>query len=225
MSDESSLLKIAHSLAEHLAPGDLDVTLRNVTQAAVALIPHVAYASITVRYADGRLDTVSPTDASLTALDETQYTLREGPCYDAATDAARVLVPDLEDDPRYPSYGPVAVKAGIRAQAAFRLFDRNGTEGALNLYSLERGAFRDLDDVAALFQSQAGIAIGYAAEIENLEEALRTRTTIGKAMGIVMARYQLNDERAFAFLTRLSQHRNVKLRHVAQEMVDEVDGS
>jgi AmiR/NasT family two-component response regulator len=38
----------------------------------------------------------------------------------------------------------------------------------------------------------------------------------------VMARYQLNDERAFAFLTRLSQHRNVKLRHVAQEMVDEV---
>ncbi len=53
----------------------------------------------------------------------------------------------------------------------------------------------------------------------NLAEAVRTRTTIGQAVGIVMERYQLTDERAFAFLTRLSQHRNVKLRLVAQEIV------
>jgi AmiR/NasT family two-component response regulator len=39
-------------------------------------------------------------------------------------------------------------------------------------------------------------------------------------VGIVMERYQLNDQRAFAFLQRLSSHRNVKLRLVAQEIVD-----
>jgi AmiR/NasT family two-component response regulator len=35
----------------------------------------------------------------------------------------------------------------------------------------------------------------------------------------VMERYRLSEQRAFAFLTRLSQHRNVKLRLVAQELI------
>jgi hypothetical protein len=34
-----------------------------------------------------------------------------------------------------------------------------------------------------------------------------------------MERYELSDDRAFAFLTRVAQHRNVKLRLVAQETI------
>ena len=222
MTDEPSLLQLAQDLSDSLRPGDLDATLDRVTAAAVELLPEVAYASITVRHEDGRLETVSPTDESLLVLDEKQYALREGPCYDAASDRAQVASPDLEHDDRYPAYGPMAAEAGVAAQAAFRLFTRHGTEGALNLYSPKLGAFADLADVAALFRSQAGIVIAYAHEITNLREALETRTTIGKAMGIVMERYRLNDERAFAFLTRLSQHRNVKLRQVAEELVNEL---
>ncbi len=33
-----------------------------------------------------------------------------------------------------------------------------------------------------------------------------------------MERYQLSDARSFAFLTRLSQHRNVRLNKIAQEL-------
>ena len=66
------------------------------------------------------------------------------------------------------------------------------------------------------------MAIEYAQEIHNLQEAMRTRTTIGQAVGIVMERYKLTDERAFAFLTRVSQHRNIKLRLVAQEIVTDL---
>jgi GAF domain-containing protein len=219
MTEESSLLEIANSLAASLGPGDLDETLSRITAAAVELIPQVAYASITVRHHDDRLETVSPTDETLEVLDEKQYALREGPCYDAATDRAHVVSDDLGTDPRYTNFGPLAVAAGIHSQAAFRLFERNGIEGALNLYSTDPGAFADLDGVAALFRSQAGIAVAYAHEVQNLSEALETRATIGKAMGIIMERYRLTDERAFAFLTRLSQHRNVKLRRVAEEMV------
>lgn len=212
------MLGTASSLAARLGPGDLDETLGQVTAAAVELIPDATYASITVRH-DDRLETVNTTDDRVLATDAKQYELCEGPCYDAATDAAQVIAPDLEHDTRFRRYGPIAVKAGILAQAAFRLFERNGTQGALNLYSTERGAFEDLESAAVLFRSQAAVAIAYAYEITNLNEALETRTTIGKAMGIVMERYQLNDERAFAFLTRLSQHRNVKLRLIAEELV------
>jgi AmiR/NasT family two-component response regulator len=44
---------------------------------------------------------------------------------------------------------------------------------------------------------------------------------IGQAVGIVMERYTLSDEHAFAFLKRLSSHRNVKLRQVAEEIIAE----
>lgn len=216
-----TVLAGAARLADLLKPGDLDATLGRITAAAVELIPDATYASITVRHGD-HLATVCPTDPGLMPLDQAQYELQEGPCYDAATDAAQVIAPDLADDPRFPRYGPRAVAAGVRGQAAFKLFERNGhVQGALNLYSDRPGAFVNLADTAVLFRSQAAIAIGYAYEVTNLTEALETRTVIGKAMGIVMERYHLDDERAFAFLTRLSQHRNVKLRQVAQELVDE----
>ncbi|GAB2737376.1 GAF and ANTAR domain-containing protein [Nocardioides pakistanensis] len=221
MTTDESILSSAGDLARTLKPGDLDATLGQITAAAVTLLPEVTYASVTVRHGDDRLETVNATDPRLLPLDRSQYELHEGPCYDAATDQAQVLAPDLATDRRFPRYGPVAVAAGVRSQAAFRLFERNGTQGALNLYATSPGAFADLGGTSQLFRSQAAVAIAYAHEITNLAEALETRTTIGKAMGIVMERYQLNDERAFAFLTRLSQHRNVKLRLVAEEIVAE----
>lgn len=220
-----TVLASAARLADMLKPGDLDATLSQITAAAVELIPDASMASITVRHGD-RLETVDTTDRDVLALDAAQYALRQGPCYDAATDTAHVTAPDLATDPRFPDYGPRAVEAGINAQAAFRLFERSGgIQGALNLYSTKPGAFADLEDTAVLFRSQAAVAIAYAHEVSNLNEALETRTTIGQAMGIVMERYHLNDERAFAFLTRLSQHRNVKLRRVAEEIVAEAKGS
>jgi hypothetical protein len=218
-----AMLDTARRLAAALKPGDLDQTLRQITDAAVEVLPEVDFASITVRHSDGPLTTAAATHEGLLTLDAIQYELREGPCYDAATDTLHVVSPDLSDDPRFPQYGPAAVRAGIQSQAAFRLFEIGETQGALNLYSKEVGAFRDLESVSLLFKHHAATAIAYAHEITNLKEALATRKRIGQAMGIVMERYELSDERAFAFLTRLSQHRNVKLRLVAEELIAEVE--
>ena len=76
-----------------------------------------------------------------------------------------------------------------------------------------------MDTLAELFRHQAGTAIRYAGEVEDLRQAMETRQKIGQAVGIVMERYELTDARAFAFLTRLSNDRNVKLRLIAQELV------
>jgi AmiR/NasT family two-component response regulator len=64
------------------------------------------------------------------------------------------------------------------------------------------------------------MALDYAREIDNLQEAIKTRQLIGRAVGIAMERYGLSEERAFAFLARVSQTRNVKLRVVAEELVE-----
>ena len=58
------------------------------------------------------------------------------------------------------------------------------------------------------------------ARSTNLREAVGTRTMIGTAVGIVMERYHLTDERAFAFLTRVSQDGNIKLREVARRLIE-----
>jgi GAF domain-containing protein len=221
MSDER-LVETARRLMTTLTPGDLDHTLSRITAAAVEVLPEVEYASITVLHGDGKLETFAPTAEVLWGLDAAQYQLREGPCYDAAVDTVHVISPNLAADVRFPQYAAVAVEAGIRAQAGLRLYDAPKSQGALNLYATKVGAFEDLGSLGRLFTHQSATAIEYAKEIHNLQEALKTRRTIGQAIGIVMERYKLSDSRAFAFLTRLSQHRNVRLNKVAQEMVEDV---
>jgi len=220
---ENELDETARRLAKSLTPGDLDHTLSRITAAAVEVLPEVEYASITVKHSDGRLETAAPTDDVLWGVDAAQYDLQEGPCYDAAVEAAHVLAPDLANDPRFPRYAVTATAVGIRAQAGIRLFDAPKSQGALNLYSTRIGAFEDLGSIGLLFRHQSAMAIAYAQEIQNLQEALRTRRTIGQAIGIVMERYSLSDQRAFAFLTRLSQHGNVKLNKVAERLVADAD--
>jgi hypothetical protein len=222
--DEDRLLTVARRLMETLTPGDLDHTLSRITAAAVETLPETDYASITVLHADGRLKTVAPTDKFLWGLDEAQYGLRQGPCYEAAADAVHVVSPDLARDERFPGYAASAVAAGLRAQAGIRLFDAPTSRGALNLYAEKVGAFSDLGALGELFRHQAAMAIDYAREIENLREAVNTRDMIGTAVGILMERYHLTDDRAFAFLTRLSQDGNIKLREVARRLIAATHG-
>lgn len=210
---------MSDQLRRRLAPGDLDATLQAITTAAVDLLPEVDFASITVNPRRGPIKAVAPTDPMIVRLDRGQYECEEGPCYEAATDSVHVVSSDLAAERRWPCYAPIAVAAGVNAQAGIRLFESRASLGALNLYSSSAGAFTDLAAVGALFASQAAMALAYAHEIHNLNEAVRTRKTIGQAIGIVMERYGLTDERAFAFLTKLSQNGNVKLRVVAEQVV------
>jgi len=218
MTDDG-VMETVHRLARTLSPGDLDQTLRSITSGAVEVLPDVDEASITVLREDGRLTTVAETADVILDLDGRQYELEEGPCFQAALETSHVISPDLASDERFPSYGRLAAEQGFAAQAGIRLFDSKRGRGALNLYSHRLGAFETLDMLSALFVSQAAVAIGYAGEVSDLRVAMDTRATIGKAVGIVMERYELSDDRAFAFLTRVSQQRNIKLRLVAQETI------
>lgn len=221
MDQHFDLVETSRRLSEALAPDDLDRTLERITAAAVEVLPDVAYASITVRHADGRLETFAPTDDLIVDLDAAQYDLREGPCYEAASETVHVAAPFLTKDSRFPSYGPIAAAAGIQAQAGIRLFDSPESNGALNLYSSRAGVFEDLAPLGQLFAHQAAVALSYARQIDQLQEAVQTRQLIGRAVGVMMERYDLTDARAFGFLTRLSQDTNVKLKVIAQRLLDE----
>jgi GAF domain-containing protein len=218
VSDESILAGVQR-LSEALTPGDLQATLRRITTAAVEVLPEVHYASITVKHADGRLETSAPTDDVLLDIDAAQYELQEGPCYEAAVETVHITAPHLASDERFPRYAPIAVEKGILAQAGIRLFDAPRSNGALNLYSRSEGSFEDLGVLAQLFAHQSAMALDYARQIDQLQQAVQSRQLIGQAVGLVMERYDLKDANAFAVLTRLSSERNIKLRAVAEEIV------
>ena len=55
--------------------------------------------------------------------------------------------------------------------------------------------------------------------VGQLRQALQSNRTTGTAVGIVMARYELDSERAFKVLVRTSQQSNRKLHDIAAEVV------
>lgn len=57
-----------------------------------------------------------------------------------------------------------------------------------------------------------------ALEIGNLRLAMQGRLVIGQAQGVLMANLDIDADRAFAFMIRVSSITNVKLRDVAAEI-------
>jgi hypothetical protein len=209
---DAAIQAMTESLSQ---PGDKAQALERIVTAARDNVPGTDYASITVRHLDAGLETIASTDPIAVTLDELQYTLHEGPCYDAVTADTITYSDDLSDDPQWPRYGPGAAALGLNSQLAVRITEDSRSITGLNLYSRSRKGFEETDGMPGLFASHARIALGYATHVQSLRGALDSRETIGQAVGILRERYRLTPERAFEYLVRLSQNNNVKLRDVA----------
>ena len=155
------------------------------------------------------------------AGDTAQYEVGEGPCLQAMGDGNSYLVHDTVSDPRWPLWSARAEELGLRSVIGVRLFDEDDTLGALNLYSAEPHAFT-ADDVAIaeVYAAHAAVALGSARQELHLRRAIDSRHLVGMAQGILMERFGLDQQSAFAVLRRYSQQHNVKLRFVAEQVVE-----
>ena len=140
---------------------------------------------------------------------------------DAAGGERLIQSDDVGSDPRWRRYGPhAAERFSVTAQLAYTMFAAQHTFGGLNLYSTSTAAFdAEALVLAELFVTQGAVAMGHKRTVDQLSDALGTRQVIGQATGLIMERYGLDDSRAFEFLTRMSQSGNVKLRNIADEIV------
>lgn len=71
-----------------------------------------------------------------------------------------------------------------------------------------------------LFATPGRHRAGYGRTRDALHQALTSRQVIGQATGILMERYGIGEDAAFAFLVRASSTSNTELRDIAQEVVD-----
>lgn len=195
--------------------------MRRAVTLATQIIPGCDAAGVCVVHRGDRIDTHATSTDALREIDALQHELDEGPCLDALREDHTVRSDDLSADDRWPSWGPRVVEGmGLLSSVSYRLYLTDQDLGALNLYGKEASAFTedDIHDGLAL-AAHVSVALAAAQKVQQLETALGGRTVIGQATGIVMERFDLDNDRAFSVLSRMSQQRNVKIRALAEQIV------
>jgi GAF domain-containing protein len=228
MSDDPQILENALRTLSRLvlAEETLEETHGRVASLACRTLPPCDLASLTMVTA-GRPSTPVQTDPAAAALDSVQYRSRRGPCLEAyeAGKIVRERIP--EQAARWPEFSDVAQKVGVKSVLAVPLVINDQSLGALNLYSKSPAGYDGAaEETALLFSQQAAVACANAEVYwrtfmltEHLREALESRDVIGQAKGVLMARRNCTAEAAFDMLRRASQHRNIKLREIADQVV------
>jgi GAF domain-containing protein len=201
-------------------------TLEIIASSAVTALPEIEAAGVSVLAPDGVLETIAASDPVVARADAIQQQVGEGPLYVDEEDGRFLVSGDLATEPRWPAYGRRLVDLGLQSLIAVPLRVRGKYRAALTLYARQpHDVSSAAPDLVEMFAAQAAIVIDHAEAVEQLSEALRSRKVIGQALGLVMGKYGMNEEQAFAYVRRISQDRNVKLREVCAQMVADFDAS
>jgi GAF domain-containing protein len=213
---------ISHMSRAINAPNEEGSQLAVIAEVARNSMPEIDHVGISVAHRNGEVETKAATSDLVRELDQLQYSLGEGPCLHAIEADPVVVVEDAGSETRWPRFMEAAVERGLRSQLGLRLYLDEHTRGGLNLYSTSSDTIDgETQHLAELFASHAALAMGRARVEENLNAALASRTRIGIALGIVMERYGMDQDRAFSYLTRIASSSETKLRAVAEHIVEE----
>jgi GAF domain-containing protein len=198
-----------------------------LVERAVTDIPGIDAGSVSMERKTGRhIETRSATSQLVRDLDAVQYEARSGPCVQALGTGA--AVEGTFPDGRWEDFSRAATAAGVKAVWSLPLAVESEVRAALNLYSFRDGQpwAGHSADQARSFAEQAGVVLANAAALdslvkvnEDLRAALESRTLIGQAQGILMARENIGEDDAFDIMRRASQRTNRKLRDIAADIV------
>jgi GAF domain-containing protein len=209
-----------------LAEDGLEAALHRVADLAVSVIEACDCCGVSVS-SDGKVGSRVTTSEVAQRIDDDQYAADEGPCLTAIRTGQTVKVDSLRAEARWPAFTHRAEAEGIRSSCSVPLPVDHSIVGALNLYSAS-GPFGDRDEwTAHELAKQAAVTLANAvafnrmqALVANLTDALASRDVIGEAKGIIMERQRCTPDAAFDILRMASQRQNIKLRALAQQVVD-----
>lgn len=136
--------------------------------------------------------------------------------------AGLLTIVDVALDPRWPAWAAAVAGAGYRSVQVVALPTPADRALALHAWAHRPGAF-DADDRAHVVDvvRLASLMIAQLERVENLASALHSRTIIGQAQGLIMERFSIGSDEAMAYLRRLSQDQQVKVRDLARAVVEE----
>jgi transcriptional regulator with GAF, ATPase, and Fis domain len=212
----------------------LDTALLRVAQTAAHAVPDADAVSITV-LGEPKARTAAHTEERVLRLDIAQYTSDRGPCLQAAETRrpVRATLDGAED--RWPEFVEAAQEEGVQASLSVPLIvdpvdgrDEGELIGSLNVYSRTASAFDPFDEeLMRLYTVAASAAILNARRwqqsretVEQLQQALTSRSEIDQAKGVIRALRGCSAEEAFQVLVDQSQRENVRLHTIAVQLLD-----
>jgi hypothetical protein len=173
-------------------------------------------------------ETISASDALAVRVDELQFDLGEGPCWDAMNLSRPILEPDLRNpqSTTWPAFLPAILEEKVTALFAFPLSVGSLRIGAVDLYSIppvslnstqSKQASAMADVVSKHVLRRALQLVG--GEYEDLGNAF-SRRLIHQATGMVLAQLSVSAEDARLIIQGHAFAQGRSMMEVAQEIVD-----
>lgn len=200
------------SLVEHIVAG------------AINLIPGVVAAAVVTLDKNGRLTTpLAAGDQVAAWVMAVQNHLNDGPCLDALHNHKQISVTDVATELRWMQFADQVRQVGVAAMVCTPMEVAGRSVGVLTLLSTQPhfgNPGEDTEEEARVFAAHAALALAGADRVGNLNAALSSRDVIGQAKGILMERFRLTPDAAFAVLVKASSDSNTKLKVLCQDLCD-----
>ena len=194
-------------------------TIERVLEFAVRELD-CSFATVVFARSKQRIEPVAATDSAVEQLSAAQVSAGAGPDLTVITSGSGVVVHDTSVDDRWSEWAAAASEVGVRSMLATPLQTAEQTFGSLGFHDLRTGHFTEDDlEVAGVLARHAAVALDTARGNDNLWRAIGSRHLIGMAQGILMERFAIDADNAFAVLRRYSQDGNVKLHAVAEQVI------
>jgi GAF domain-containing protein len=198
----------------------MEETVETVVQFALHALG-CSHAGVALAVRGRRPEVPAVTDPVVATIYQAQMTGCEGPLTVCLREQDTLLIRDVVTDGRWPHWARTVRALGVRSVLDVPLSIGSGTVGVLGLYSTRPDAFSTDDQaVAHILARHAAVAVATTRQAQTMTQAVDARKLVGIAMGILMERFDLSDDQAFAVLQRYSQDTNTKLREVAQNFIE-----
>ena len=163
-------------------------------------------------------------------MDELQYAYGDGPCLTAMRTGVTTYVPNVSIEHRWPEYIRAVAKKGVQSILGVPLRLEGDSTAALNIYSSRPHGISGEDIARAeLFAEQSAKTLRLELRLaklqdarDNLEAAMKNRTAIDVAVGVIMAQNRCSQDAAVTILRKASNSRDMKLHDLAAGIVESV---
>ncbi|MEV8510165.1 GAF and ANTAR domain-containing protein [Actinoplanes sp. NPDC051475] len=213
---------------EPTSPGNRGSLLHRACTAAAHTLS-ASGAGISVMTEEGARGVYAASDPLTEHIEELQFVLGEGPCWDAFASRRPVLVPDLdgESPTRWPMYTPAVHDSGVRAVFSFPLQMGAVRLGVLDVFRKRAGSltgeelvtaltFAEVTMTALLDQHEDAALNGLE---DDLAETVEHRAELFQAQGMVMVQLGVPIGMASARLRAYAFAHGRRLDEVARDVV------
>lgn len=200
---------------------------RDVTSPVLRAVPNVTGASVATLGGILEMETISASDRTAQRLDDLQFDLGEGPCWDAVALGRPIIEPDLQHHPRraWPALAGALREDPVGSLFAFPLAIGGVRFGALDLYHDRPSVLSDrsTEHVVAMVEliSRHVLqrALRLAGEFEESGETRHSRRIVHQATGFVIAQLDVSPEDAHLLIQGQALSQGRSMSEIAEDIV------